>query len=282
MFTIQWIGDDRATLFAAALTALRNQARVETFATGEVERIVAGDVDGSSSKSDGELTLIVVAEKFPGEHPLRLYELLRRRWPSVPIVRLCGSWCEGELRTHVPPLVPRYAGQQAADEWDRDFATLRAGECPSWGRPATTTIEERVLERCSCDAGEVERSPLRIGVAAEAVAVRTWLCDALRVRFADVAVIDERSAAERAEFDVLVWAAPDSAANRADRAAAWRRQRPTTPIVALCNFPRERDLEALASFGIQALPATTTLLDALERTVRQAAAVGSAEIGKSD
>jgi hypothetical protein len=80
--------------------------------------------------------VIVIAQSRPGEFSKRDLEAMRRRWPLAGVVVLCGSWCEGELRTGRPWVgVHRLFWYEFPAWWQRQIALRTAGLCPAWSRP---------------------------------------------------------------------------------------------------------------------------------------------------
>jgi hypothetical protein len=80
--------------------------------------------------------VIVIAQSRPGEFSKRELEAMRRRWPLAGVVTLCGSWCEGEVRTGRPWAgVHRLFWYEFPTWWQQQIALRSAGLCPAWSRP---------------------------------------------------------------------------------------------------------------------------------------------------
>jgi hypothetical protein len=81
----------------------------------------------------GPPELIILAESRPGTIRRREYERLRRSAPLAAVVSLCGSWCEGELRTGKPLAgATRLYWYEFPIWWQRQLELHAIGRCPEW------------------------------------------------------------------------------------------------------------------------------------------------------
>lgn len=261
-FLSLWIGDDAESTFSEPLATLRRQGPIVICRTFADAFALAGD----------GVQLIVVAERFAGEHSPNGFDTLRRLRPATPLVRLCGSWCEGELRTLPPPAAMRYSWLTASTVWVRDFATFQRGECPSWGHPLTLTDQERLSDVSVSGCSAVR--PI-VGVIARDEAMAAWLCETLGRQFGDVIRIPVAAKSAR-HADVVVWNVPSSRNLQRMELSLILDQTPSPAVIALVDFPRIDDVARLTKAGVRRVLAKPVCLGDLEAAISDAAdAVGA-------
>jgi hypothetical protein len=219
--------------------------------------------------------LAVVAEALPGEQWSPTLDELRRRRPTLPIVRLVGPGCDGELRSSPPAAAHRCHWLDAPADFARDCDLLDRGACPSWGRPITVGPEE--IRPTDIDDDTPSASAGRqVAVVTHEPAMAAWLIDAVRSWDAHVTRLDETRFDEQIDpthaADVVLWHVPDGDERAAAELRRLRNRFPTAGIVALVSFPRVEQVRRLRNAGVcavSALPASTGML---ERTVAAVAA----------
>ena len=259
-----WLGDGRRPEFAATFDEVAR--RSESIACD-------GWRDADLPPRDLAPVLVVVAQGTAGEFSDADLLRLRRRYPTAAVVRIVGSWCEGELRTSPPPAaVKRYCWHHAAALLRVDFDRLEAGLRPEWGLPATATEEESLTSGGVVAAAH--RAAIQVGIAASDPVVERWLFDfCTSYEFLRARLIGDSSLGGAAP-DVVLWDVPISAASRESEARRLMNDAVPASVVALANYPRRDELAAWSDWGIGRVlgkPASNAcLLAAIETTVARA------------
>jgi len=251
-----WLGDARREEFAPAWAALNRCPTIPTY---------PGWSDADLPRDDLAPALIVVAQGSPGEFVEADVVRLRRRYPTAALLRIVGSWCEGELRTSPPPgAVRRVWWHQAAAMLRADLERLEAGERPDWGLPATATDEETLRSATRMPPAK-RRAAVRIGVvAADPFAERLLhdFCDS-ESRYSQVSL--EGEASGEASPQAILWDVPFGATERERECRRLVQDYAAARIVALANFPRRDEVELLRKWGVAAVvgkPASNACLSA--------------------
>lgn len=256
--SILWIGSAELPEFAGARLALNQLARVvecRTFA----QALQLDPMD--------DCALVVVAESLPREHAAADYAAMRRLRPTVPLVRVYGSLCEGEMRTNPPPQAWRIAWLSAAAALTAEWRRLERGKCPSWGRPAAATDEERLLNDVPPEP--LPPLPLKsVGLWVREPATAAWLSDFLQRRGVQVVRVGREIASESPAVEAIIWDRPSSLTLQESELAELRRTYSRTPLVVLANFPRVDEVRQLCECGVVAVLAKPLLPDELEIALR--------------
>jgi hypothetical protein len=166
MIAALWIGDAERPEFAAAAAALQQHARIYLAATVE---------DALRIGAAADCDVAIVAESLPLEHGRAVYDVLRRRRPTLPIVRLTGPGCDGETRSHTVEPVFGIRWFDAPAVLKEACGALERGECPNWGRPITAGPEERLLDAVAAERPSAEFAGNRLGIIARDPAIAAWL-----------------------------------------------------------------------------------------------------------
>jgi CheY-like chemotaxis protein len=195
--------------------------------------------------------VIVIAQTFPGQLSCEQLDRLHRHAPLSRIVRLLGSWCEGEARTGQPP---PSAVRVYWHQWDvrarRELRRLTRGQCPSWGLPVTATDEERLLQNSTC---EVPPGRGLVAIHASGFAMEDWLSSACRAN--GYSTVRLRPP-QYAFIEGATAAVFDAAYLEGDELDQLRRLTETlrdTPIIALSDFPRIEDKRRAIDAGATAV-----------------------------
>lgn len=94
----------------------------------------------------GEHDLVVILQRYPGEHRPGDLERLRRRLPLARFAVVLGSWCEGEVRSGQPlPGVLRFYWHQWLSAAEEQLRLFREGRNRAWNLPPTAADEDLVL-----------------------------------------------------------------------------------------------------------------------------------------
>ncbi len=205
--------------------------------------------------------LIVLAQSRPGEFSAATVGRLRMRAPLARLVALLGSWCEGEMRTGRPlPGVIRIYWHQWLPRFQQEIDRLRRGLCPTWGLPATAGDEERLLLGTRPPRA---RQQGLVAISTPQFAMADWLSAACRLGgYATVCLQPSRPARVQGAA-ALVWDGGDFCAERQTQLPRLKAALGPLPILALGDFPRVVDCDAIVAAGVTAVLSKPLLVDDL-------------------
>jgi DNA-binding NarL/FixJ family response regulator len=254
VYAALWIGDATLPEFAPAAETLRRRLRL----------VVAATADDALRGVAGEFDVMILAEAVPGGPAATTTDRLRRRYCGVPIVRLVGPLCDGELRSSPPETLHRVRWLDAVTQFARDCDALAVGRCPTWGLPVTRSAEEAVLDAATdlpAKPGSAAAATLRVGIDAPHPAAAAWLRDAVQACGAQVVDIDAvapdvvlRQVAEREAAEIAVL-------------ADLRRRFPQARLIALGGFLRRETVEQFTAAGADAVVALPAAASELARRI---------------
>ncbi len=100
----------------------------------------------AAADAPNEHDLVMILQRYPGEHRVDDLERLRSAQPLARFVAILGSWCEGEGRSGEPlPGTLRYYWHQWMSSARDQLRLLRTGKNRAWSLPPTATDEDLVL-----------------------------------------------------------------------------------------------------------------------------------------
>ncbi|GEM_PF-1919993 len=241
--------------------------------------------------------LVLLLQRYPGEHRIEDLEGLRARLPLARLLVILGSWCEGEVRSGQPlPGVIRYYWHQWLASCGEPLRLWRQGHNPAWDLPPTATDEDLALAEASGVPNEAAlprrqaRPTEKPPVAAEASPASAAEKPGLAVVARDYAVFEWLQAAAHSWNMACQWyRSPAELANLSESAAivvdlehdgdlpprqlrslrtrlrkAWH----DAPIVLLMGFPRLHQVNRYLRAGAAAILSKPCTLSDLERIVR--------------
>jgi len=97
--------------------------------------------------------VILILQSYSGEHPVSVFNRIRRNYPITPVVAVLGSWCEGELRTGWPLAgTHRFYWNDWITQGEKELLALAEGKFSVLGLPPTYKDEDVFLEKIKQDA----------------------------------------------------------------------------------------------------------------------------------
>ena len=200
--------------------------------------------------------LIVLVQLRPGQFTAEQVEAMRRAAPLARVVRVVGSWCEGEGRSAPPP-----AGC-ASVYWHQWHAALGPGRGVSAARQTCRLVVAADCLARRAHARAVRRAARRgagpVTVFARHPHSAAALADACRLGGYDVTIIDAVGSIPRMAVDsgpppAILWdALPEQIAD-ARAVADVRAICGRGPIVAIVGFARADDCRESAAAGVSAV-----------------------------
>jgi hypothetical protein len=222
----------------------------------------AADVPAALSlvaNSQSDPTLIVLAQRWPGEFSGARIDHLRQAAPLARLLELLGAWCERPVRggEQVPGTLSHYWHQWIA-RFAPEFSQFAAGAQPVWSLPATANEEERLLV--------VSDRPRRSNQGLLAIHTRNAdtgaaLCDAAAGRGFAAVWVRGHQISHLAGIRAAVWDAANSAPAEARELTEWRAALGGVPIVALLDLPRVEDRMLFSAAGAAAVVSKPFWLD---------------------
>ena len=225
----------------AAYPTGRAFARVDT-AEGALEYLRAGGP---------EPELIVLAQSRPGEFASLTIDALRRAVPLARFERVAGTWCEGEQRSGRPLAgCTNHYWHQWPVRFLRELGRARAGQCPDWGLPQTTTVDERLLKNT--------RSPLTRGsgtvvICARQAAAASALAEVCQLGGYTTQIVREDLDWQATGALAVVWDTTPERLADVEGVARIRRAADDVALVAVVGFPRRADVQLAQQAGVDAV-----------------------------
>jgi hypothetical protein len=211
----------------------------------------------------GPPELIILAESRPGTIRRREYERLRRAAPLAAVVSLCGSWCEGELRTGRPLTgATRLYWYEFPTWWRRQLELHASGRCPEWAGN-----DDCGLRIADCRLGG------RVAVSADCWDKFDVLADALeQVKLKAVWIRSPKVLAVDESVHAGIWDGGQLSEPEADRLAAFcdRMSLHNAPVIALLDFPRKDRCALAGEIGAAAVLGKPWANNSLITTLLQA------------
>lgn len=207
--------------------------------------------------------LILLPESRPGIWSDRELDALRRAAPLARLVRISGSWCEGQNRSGRPPAgTIAMHWHQAAGRLQRELAEFDRGGRGIFAAPLTATSEDLLLASPQPPQRNLRDRLIAIH-APRATQAEAWaaLCGGLGYR-AEIAAPNAESRMNSA--DALLWDCDPRELAEGTRVQEFVRRSGGAPVVAICGFPRPRDVEIARQNGVAAVLAKPLLMSDLE------------------
>jgi CheY-like chemotaxis protein len=205
--------------------------------------------------------VIVAVQSWPGRFSPGDLDTLRRAAPLARIVRLQGTWLEGELRTgRAYPGTLRTYGSDAMAYFSQDLFRIACGHSSSWTMPVTANNQDILLENSSCGA-------FNNGTPAEDIQRTATNVIAIHARHRETAESlaglcagrgwrsfwqREAEPAMQCKPDAILLDAADGAPAALAAIAKLKRATCAAPIVVLAGFARDDEIEQLRAAGAQA------------------------------
>jgi hypothetical protein len=255
--SVVWlIGDWRGRDFAAAAEWLAERSACRRFSSVDTALAQGARLQGQEPPQTA-----IIAQSRPGEFPPVELMRVRAEFPDVPLIVLCGPWCEGEHRPlHVPPGIARVSWRRWREGLTAEFSRPRPVITGSNGQDAKTIAAARLEE----DLKRLRSRPCA-GNAAVWASKRssfTYLSDALRELGLQPQWLGGSGqftgAADYFLYDGWDYVLPlplNEVRNRALEKSVNRPKR-----LLLLHFPRPDDVLAARAVGIDAVLAKPVLL----------------------
>jgi len=248
------IGDSSSDEFRRAIESLAGADRVAVAELNAASQVLATD--------PRPFDLVVLLQSWPGEFSHEQVARMAQLAPLSRMVRLAGSWCEGEGRSGVSGAAAmRIYWHQWPSRAGDAMTRLGDGGCPIWGLPLTATEDERLL-------AQVTRLHARrhgtVIIASHDPEMADWLAAAAPMRGYQPVCVEPIPGRVRANgVAAALWDASQFHEEQAESLQAFVRSLGNAPLIALLNFPRAEDyLRALAA-GAAAIISKPLLLSDL-------------------
>lgn len=245
---ILWLGDPSRGEFQDFHAWLTAQGRVEEFKCPQ-------EAIDSLNSTEFVPCVKIIAEAHCGEFRQSHLDTMRRAAPLAPMIRLVGSWCEGETRSTPPyPGAFRLHWLDALTRGKTELARLFNGQASLFSQPVTATVDDLLLSGHRDDFRlEAELRPLRIGIFAWSHDLGAAIADACKSRGIWAFVMDPSRGHHDSAADGYILAANSWSPEVERHCAALASRLPpleetgsrTTaqprPLVVILNFPRSED-----------------------------------------
>ena len=221
--------------------------------------------------ADDRFQLVVVAQARRGQFEDQQLEQLAAKYQHVPIVLLCGSWCEGETRSGTPvPGLARVYWHQWEGRFENFKEQLQSQGIASWHLPRIATISDHIQHDVSNCVRE-KPTPL-IGISSLTRQGFEMMADAVGSK--NVIWIEslDTKDVQSIELSVICFECNSLTANTQQRIQVLQEKFPGTAFVLTLNFPRRSEFQIAASLGIAELVSKPFQLCDLQFAIRRALA----------
>lgn len=199
--------------------------------------------------------LILLAQPLPGAVRQRDVDRLQRLAPLARVVIVAGTWCEGELRTGLPPVgALRLYWYELAPWWYAAERRLAAGLASAWSAPLDHPQAGRYVASRSANELAV---PSPVAVHADDFSVYETLADALAVEGVE-AIWTRGTTTSSARAGI--WDGGQLSDRELERLRRCCTQ-VAGPVVAMLDFPRVEHIAQARAAGAVAVFAKPYVVD---------------------
>lgn len=209
---------------------------------------------GQQERSDTGLALVVIAQSRRGQFANIAVEEIVDRYPGIPVICLCGSWCEGELRSGQPVCgVLRVYWHQWQGRLESFLEQLQRVGVTAWHLPRICSEADRIISEIRPNASI--NHEVSLGISSPTLGEYQMLQDACRQFSANAVWIAGGALPEKnvPRLDALLAVANSWDDQLVSRIVALRKTFATVPIAAIVNFPRQRDVAGARRVGVAEL-----------------------------
>lgn len=243
--------------------------------------VTLAPMDRLDSILDQHYDLIVLAQVRPDQIPAHVVEEIQAKQPTVPVVALLGSWCEGGMRSDVPwPGVRRVYWHQWSGRFEKFSKQLAEDGITLWHQSRTASDADDALHESACEETE---SKMLVAVSAVEQTQFDYLRDVLE-SFGWQACWAERASFDAETLELISAVCIDANSYSealADRIEWLQDQFAETPKSLILNFPRSQDVAAASSHGIHDLVSKPfqphDLKNAIEASIKRLVVAGSGD-----
>ena len=254
------IGNLEHTEFRAAAELLRSGT----------DLVVCGSVEHATNwlyAANPPPQWIVIFQSLPGQFSRDVLGVLWRLAPLARMVRVLGSWCEGEIRTGQPwPGAIRMYWHQAPVRIAAALRSVALGR-PPWPLAPTATEEDRliVLPKGALSYGE----RLLVGIRTQTLSAAESFADACSNEgYMTVWLQPGRPVFVRG-LHACLWDFAHSSNAEFEAMAKFHAQHLDVRVLALLDFPRVDDQKRAGLAGASALVSKPLMLDDLFWTLNE-------------
>ena len=201
--------------------------------------------------------LVVVAERWPGEHPHGQLDQVQRTAPLARLIAISGSWCEGQKRSGTPwPGMLHTGWHSWLPHWQEDFIRLAQNRLPSFGLPVAASDHERTMFRRFPPRAEGKL----IAIRSQREDMADMLASACRSQGYSAVWLDPRYPLRLEGPEAILW---EGSPDQLDDLQNTHQRYQQAPLVALLDFPRIEDVERAVQLGAVEILAKPTHLEDL-------------------
>ena len=254
--------------------AIGNLEHAEFCATAELLRggtdlVVCGSLEYATNwlyAANPPPQWIVIFQSLPGQVTRDVLGVLWRLAPLARIVRVLGSWCEGEIRTGQPwPGAVRMYWHQAPARVAAALSAVTAGRAP-WPLASTATDEDRLIFVPKTAPSRGERL---VGIRTQTLGMAESLADACSTEgFQTVWLQPGRRIFVRG-LQACLWDFAHLSDFEFDSMSEFHAQNPEVQVIALVNFPRLEDDKRAQMAGATSIVSKPLMLDDLFWTLNE-------------
>ena len=227
------------------------------------------DSVSNGSSSDDRYQIVVVAQPRRNQFDAAELERLTQKFSPIPVVILCGSWCEGETRSGSPsPGIERVYWHQWAGRFQNFRKHLKMQQIGSWHLPRIASVSDRI--QADLFKPNSIKPKQKIGISSlthEGFSMLSEVIGSGNSVWVAPGVSDQVSAVQ---FSTICVEANSLTQATVQRIQGLQSNFPSTPLVLILNFPRRREFELAANLGVFELVSKPFQLSDLQFAVERA------------
>lgn len=200
----------------------------------------------------GRFSLIVIAQSRSRQFDQSVIDDLVAREPLTPVVMLLGSWCEGERRSDQPVQGVKHVYWH---QWQGQFTNFCQQMSDSgislWHAPVTENAADKIVHRVADEPSIQSIDGVVVGISTSAKETFETLSHGITAIGGKSKWVERTSWINMSASVEIICIDADSVDETLTRRVRWmQNQAAHVPIVALLNFPRRQEIEALNQLGV--------------------------------
>lgn len=219
--------------------------------------------------TDIRFQLVVVAQPRRSQFSSKQLEALSEQFIHIPVVVLCGSWCEGETRSGTPiPGLTRVYWHQWKGRFENFQDQLISNGVATWHLPKIASITDHIQQ----DVDVLKKPKLENNIGISALNQESFEMMAMAIHSTGCVWIESLPSSDtnKSKFSVICVEGNSLTEDTERRVRDLQKRFPRTPMVMTLNFPRRSEFAIANRLGIEELVSKPFQLSDLQFAIRRA------------
>ena len=203
----------------------------------------------NGSAREPRYQVVVIAQPRRGQFEAKKLEQLAEQFAHIPIVLLCGSWCEGETRSGSPVAgIIRIYWHQWRGRFQNFQRQLRTHRIGCWHLPRIASLSDQI----QADNFKIDSETVlpKIGISTLNHETFSMLSEVLGKTNSVWIAPSDCDELRQSDFSVICVEANSLTQQTVQRIEELQLHFPVTPLVLVLNFPRRSEFQLAARLGI--------------------------------